>query len=782
MAGALAATLMIVALAYWWSSARKDKSLPVPQSLPANINQQLSGYSFTRSVEGRQIFTVHAARTVAFKQGRTTVLEDVVVEVFGREGNRHDVLRTSQCEYNPQSGDLFSPGSVEIEMNAATGVLPRTGLSPSRPAPRERQPVYLETSQMSFRQQGSLVVTDEPVRFRIGPASGSARGMKYATQQGWVELTKDVVAELVPRGAAPNGAGQQPVRLTANHLRYDSPKRQGGVVALDGPLAITQGSRHVLAERGVVLLDDHNRLIQTILEGNVRALDPSEAGAITGSARRVEGKFDVASGHLRTVLAEGDVVAENRRGGRQVSSNRIVAQQLEISFQGVHPQPQRGSASGNVELSLDSSGVAGSDSSRQVAGNQFSAERKTLSAGQVQFVFRPSGRSLSEAQTVGAGQLVLTPSDPKLGERVVTAGQISMTFDGRSRLKTLRGLSKTRIVFQPPRSAPAGTPSQESSSERMEATFDPSTQTLGQVEQAGDFQFRDGDRRATADRATYSTSARAFTLIGHPEISDANSRMSAEHIFLDLGTDTATGLGKVRSTHFATADRREAGGSSPRPAGAGEPTHVLADRMLAQRRSQVVHYEGHVRAWHGANVVEASSLDVYKNERRVSSGSRVLTSHFQFAPQVQGTRVASVSQRETRPVTIRADRLEYFDQGRKASYRGNVQLQTENTALQADRMDVYFSSSKTANASDIERAVADGHVRVVQPARRATGEHSQYEAAAGKIVVTGGPPTLYDAEKGFTTGQRLTFFLHDDKLFVDGGEESPTLSKHRVAQ
>jgi hypothetical protein len=47
--------------------------------------------------------------------------------------------------------------------------------------------------------------------------------------------------------------------------------------------------------------------------------------------------------------------------------------------------------------------------------------------------------------------------------------------------------------------------------------------------------------------------------------------------------------------------------------------------------------------------------------------------------------------------------------------------------------------------------------------------------------MTGGPPTLDDAEKGSTTGQRLTFFVHDDRLIVDGGEQSPTLSQHRVA-
>ncbi|MBI1983398.1 MAG: hypothetical protein HYS61_04280, partial [Acidobacteria bacterium] len=97
VAGALGVTVIVIAAAYWWSSRRGESPLQAPRSLPKEINQQLSGYTFTRSDEGRQVFTVHAARTVAFKEGGTTVLEDVFVEVFGKTGQRRDVLRTRRC-------------------------------------------------------------------------------------------------------------------------------------------------------------------------------------------------------------------------------------------------------------------------------------------------------------------------------------------------------------------------------------------------------------------------------------------------------------------------------------------------------------------------------------------------------------------------------------------------------------------------------------------------------------------------------------------------------------
>ena len=80
VAGFAAALLAIAG--YRWRSHRAEKTLVVPKALPSNVSQQLSGYSFTRSDNGRQVFTVRAARTIAF-QGDETVLNDVSVEVFG---------------------------------------------------------------------------------------------------------------------------------------------------------------------------------------------------------------------------------------------------------------------------------------------------------------------------------------------------------------------------------------------------------------------------------------------------------------------------------------------------------------------------------------------------------------------------------------------------------------------------------------------------------------------------------------------------------------------------
>ncbi|MGH9439082.1 MAG: LptA/OstA family protein, partial [Terriglobia bacterium] len=136
------------------------------------------------------------------------------------------------------------------------------------------------------------------------------------------------------------------------------------------------------------------------------------------------------------------------------------------------------------------------------------------------------------------------------------------------------------------------------------------------------------------------------------------------------------------------------------------------------------------------------------------------------------------------PVTISADHLDYFNARREAVYAGNVRMVSANTTFESDRLEVYFSAALGTRGSgnpEIERAIAQGNVRVTQPpGRRATGQRAEYEASAGKIVLTGGPPAVYDQQHGYLTGKRLTFFIHDASLLADGGNKAQTESRRRI--
>lgn len=759
VAAGLSITAIAVAVTYLGRANRRTGPVHPPPSPAAGVNQQLSGYTFTRSDDNRPVFTIHAARTVSYQKDKSTILEDVTVEVFDRKktGNSN-ILRTERCEYNPQSGDFLAGGPVEMELNAHSSSIPGTGHG-------GQQRVYLETSKVSYHQNDQTAETDQPVKFHVANASGTAVGMTYAIRDGWLVLKHQVAADLVQ---ASGKTSRVPIHLAASELRYD---KDAGLIGLAGPVEVNQGNQRGLSDNAKIELDDRNRVSRVNLEGHARAFETSPLRSVTLNARQARGDFDAATGQLRHLSAQGDVAGESRSRG---SVSRLSAQSLEMDLEGKPSQPLRGVAKGNVRIGLESQPVLKVPESADPGKGP---EKKDLKADTVRFAFRPETHGLKSAETVGSGTLTVSPSDPKSGEKVITAGQFLMVFDARSRLESLRGTAPTEVQFRPAATAPSGTNTQVSKADRLDAEFDPRTQTLHDVTQSGDFRYRDGDRQGSSDEAHYDPETQTMVLEGHPQVWDSSSRTRAQHMSVDMRTNTATGEGRVQASHL-----RSPAPGTPAPSTPSTPLNVLADKMVAERQSQTVRYEGHVRAWQGTDIVESSSLDVNRTLKRVSSGQHVVTSFLQPAAMVNRPADAKHDAGAvSSPVTVRADFLEYFDQGRRARYNGNVRLVTQNTTMQSDHLDVYFTEGGTPEGSEVDRAEADGRVRVTQPGRVGTGNHGEYFAGPGKIILTGGPPVLVDEERGSTTGQRLTFFVHDDRLVVDGGDQSPSLSRHRVA-
>jgi len=740
--------------------------MPPPPALPSNVNRQASGYTYTRSEEGHRIFSIHANKTVAFGNSDSTVLEGVYVEVFGPSGDRHDVLRTESCNYNPDSQEFYAAGRVSIELNDLTSGVPAAGLAPIRSPIHHAIPVFVETSGLSFKQEGSLAETNNRVTFRAANAAGTATGFAYDPRTGALQLNKDVVLNLTLRG----GARQPPVTLTASRLTFDKGK---GQFTLSGPIEVVQGTRRVSAASGTVLLGDGRRVSQARLEDGVRAEDKSEGSAIDFSAKSVQADFDPANGHLKMIRGQGHIEGASKT---KDETSHLSADSLELTFTGKPPRPSGGVVSGNADLSAEAASPATSGAAPPTKQGNFPSGREELASSAIQFSFRPEMHSLQEAHTLGEGHLSLFPATPQEGLREVYAEPLVMNFDQQGRLEELRGLSKARVIAHPAQQAPPGSPDEVTSSDRLKASFDRATGALLSLDQGGNFEFVEGDRKAGSDEASYVSKDQSLTLSGHPWARDSTSQVHADHLTMDIKNGTAQGWGHVRASQIDAGPRKAA---APGPV---IPTNVVADSFTAQRDSQTVRYQGRVRAWRGQDVVQTPFLEIDKRQRKLAASTGVVTSYIQ-ATSNGGTAVVGPAKEkaEIHPVTIRADRVDYLDADRKAIYSGHVELETENSTLRADRMDVFFSRETTAEASAVERATADGHVAAVQPGRRASGDHAEYFAAPGKIVMTGGPPTVYDATNGFVSGRSLTLFLHDDTILVDGGGQSPTISKRSIS-
>src|SRR5580692_9294220 len=75
-----------------WQERQARKS--APSSVPAAVEQQSAGFSFSKVNGDRTEFTLRAAHATQFAGGDRSLLDDVWVTMYGRDGLRADNLHT----------------------------------------------------------------------------------------------------------------------------------------------------------------------------------------------------------------------------------------------------------------------------------------------------------------------------------------------------------------------------------------------------------------------------------------------------------------------------------------------------------------------------------------------------------------------------------------------------------------------------------------------------------------------------------------------------------------
>jgi len=214
-----------------------------------------------------------------------------------------------------------------------------------------------------------------------------------------------------------------------------------------------------------------------------------------------------------------------------------------------------------------------------------------------------------------------------------------------------------------------------------------------------------------------------------------------------------------------------------------DPIHVTSRTVTAHRSPALAVYSGKARLWQGANVVEAPTLTFDRDHR--SLVAQGLSDHSVSTVLVQTDKDGKAT-----PVSITSSRLTYTDSDRKVVLEGGVTTKGGDVTMTAQKMDVFLvardqtkpADNSSGSPSQIDHIIAQGGVVVVQPSRRATGDRLEYFAADDKFLLTGGPPSIFDAERGKITGDSLTFYRRDDRVLVEGRETSPTVTRTRVAR
>jgi lipopolysaccharide export system protein LptA len=791
---AFGAILMIAIVAgmYFYAQYSLRKAVhEIPAKLGFDIQQTAEGFSISKSQEGHTQFTVSASKAVQFKEGNRAELHNVKITVYGKDASRFDRIAGDDFEYDPTSGNVSAKGRVLIDLEANP-----EGMKHSDQATPEqtKEPLHLETDDLVFNKNTGDASATGKVEFQTPQASGSAMGIQYVAKTGTLNLLSTVVLSV---------NRPQPVHVTAEHGVITKEPRQVFLTSVH----MSRENQEARSDDATFFLREDNTVDRILAEGNVE----SELRGQPSHSKKSDTQTPASDTQMRADRAELFLT-----GNRNLLTTAVLSGNVKLDNKGQQPAE---ALAGRATLFFAGNQILQKVHAEQgVRLTQNNSQRVTLPAAAspakadgrdqdievtapVMDFFVKDGRLLQRAETSGPPKIEIT--QPGANQKTVaTAKKFVATFTGNNRLAAVHGEPDARIVSsaiaaKAVQGIPAVAPQTDrvTTSKMLDVIFLPEG-GVRSISQTGDFTYVDGTQKAWAQRGEYMASDQTVALTGSPRVVVGGMTTTAQTIRMNRATGDAIAEGNVKSTY---SDLK------PQPDGAilasSDPIHVTARTMTAHRSAAIALYSGNARLWQNANVVEAPTLQFDRDHRSIlaEGGTGVAT---EGRPVQAGTGSAPTQGQPVSTVLVQLDkagkattvhvtsgRLRYVDEERKIYLDGGVTAKEADVIMTGQQMTIFLlprtqskPGANPATPGQIERIIAENKVVITQPSRHATGERLEYTSADDKFVLTGGPPSIFDAERGKTTGDSLTFFRRDDRVLVEGREKSPAVTRTQVAR
>ena len=789
---------LVVAGMYFYARSRATNVLKsLPGKIGYDIKQTASGFQFSKSDGNRTLFTVQASNVKEFKLNRNAELHNVTIVLYGRDSSRYDRIYGDDFAYNQKTGDVTAKGDVQIDLVANPAGL----ASPDQSTPKDlKNPIHLKTRDLVFNKDTGNAFTDARVEFSTPQASGWAVGVKYAGKSNMLTLSSYVRLTL---------AGVDGAVIEAQRGVITNDPRE---IVLERP-HLTRDDGSLKADRATFYLGRENHVERVLAVGNVTTQTRTERASALGKISG-HGASEELTGETRGRADQAEFLLS---GKQDLLRTATLTGNVHIDQTGA--QPMQGEA-GRVILDFGGQNVLQKvhavDGARltQQAARENKSSDKGIASGPQDFELAASGidftvehgHLLRHASTSGTATITIgqahdsrpganqTPSPQKT---VASAGKFDAEFSesqGRNHLALIHGAPDARIVSSTP-----GQADRVSTSDSIDASFLPQggiefIMQKGRVTYS-DAQAPDKQMRAWANLARYTPADQMIALTGNPRVANGGMQTTANTIRINRASGDALAEGDVKSAYNQLKEQ---------PDGAllasSSPIHVTAQSMTAHSNPGIAIYTGGARLWQDANVIEAPMIQFDRDRRFVTAQGTpahqvqtILVQKEKSGDETslevgQGVKKGSHPPRST-SVSITATKLTYADSERRAHYEGGVIAHGGEFTAAAKTADAYLLAHGQASANQsfegpgqLDRMVAEGDVIVQQPKRRAEGQKLVYTAAEDKFVLTGGPPSIFDAEQGKITGVSLTFFRRDDRVLVEGGASTPVVTQTRVAR
>ena len=786
----------------------------LPQKLGIDIRRETNNFTQSQSVEGRTVYTIHAAKAVERSDGMMR-LHDVGIVLYGRKQDRADRIYGKEFEYDQKNGVVRAIGEVHIDLQApqATDANAKMDYAAGKDLPEaaghvagthesiDQRLIHVTTSGLVFLQKLGVAATDQDIEFASGGMTGHAVGADYNSDTGVVVLHTAVRV---------NGLQHdRPVVLTASHAVLDRPGQTvvltqakymavggsaGGAegqtaqgqrvvvhlrsdgsaerVEAEGEVTLTNGAGgSMVAPRGEMALNAQNQPQSAVMSGGVKYTDDDPLRQAQGEASEGRAAFD-KKGHPEHVVMSGAVhlrerVRSTNAAGEPWSERELNAGTVELALTAdsagkavLKDVKATGDARLKVVSATAKGGIEGGTTSSAMGADVLTAH--FVRVGSVNHIAEVHGDGHTALRKVSATGVVNTGSGDSLVAhfRPVTAGA------GRG----LNGGSSGASKGQPGKKDGLVGGGVDEVSDATEEGHVVMTQLP--VRKPGDA-AAPAEERATGERAVFDGELERTTLTGNVQVSDGTSVLWADRLVTEQQSGDAAADGSVKASYGQVGS-------------AEEPVHVLAARAELKHDSQIAIFYGAegrpARLWQGASQVDAPVLQFEQKSKRllahgegapmavhtvlVSGGSSVAPALAGASAKTDGAKPKAAGKVsggvKTDVVRVASRELVYSDAARKAEFTGGVEVESKDGSMKGQQVVVYLQPAGAAKASP-NGGKGDGEKVGVASA---AGGNGFMGGSVQRVVVTGHIEMEQPGRRA--TGEQLVYTASDGMYVLTG--------------
>jgi lipopolysaccharide export system protein LptA len=741
----LIGTIVVIVTAF--IRARRQPRPPGPvraeSVLKANVTSVVEGYQYVKTDNGRETLRLLAAKDIAYEDGRHE-LEKVDLTAFSEKPGKSVRIVADRGSYLRDQSIVNFEGNVKVTSSDGLEVT---------------------TQSIKYEQQNEVANTDQPVQFRQKDLNGSSVGaLLYAKTHNLALLKEARVVStnlnLENSGAKSKNGPAQPVELRGDRADYAEPD---GVLRFTGNVNVVQGEKSARAEMITGIINKQTKKLERIeLRGNSFLKSDEKGKASEMQARDMDFYFDEAQ-HLKLAVAHGAARARSleKDSPREISAERIDAAYRPATSAEKSSMPQSIATQGRTTMKIEV--TEGDPKAKEVT-------ERVIEADTIQTSFQEDGKNLARAEANGNAVLTVTPKKitPTSEMKKLRGSRLTADFyQTGNAIKTFLADGSAIAEIEPMQKESKLT-KRTLSGKKITSHFQQETQDISDLVVDGEAKFNDGERNATAARATYTASNRMVAMRGKPLLWDSSSRANADEIDANVDTNESFLRGRVRSTYYS---RETTGGAAPFKDKKG-PITIAADRAVVKHNEGAARYLGNVRAWQDDDFVRAENMELDKGEQSMTAWGNAQSAFYDFEREVEKNR------KEVVPVFAQADKIIYTDGNRTAHYEGSVKIRQGT-----DRIDAAVADAVMDEENRLVQLTALRDVVMTQPSRRATGDHVVYTAATDTAVLTGNLAMVEDREReAVTKSAKLTLHLRDARIEAnnDGGTKKRVRTAHRV--